>query len=125
MNERVWVLSQFQSGKSPILVATAVAARGLDIKDIRVVINYDFPTGIEDYVHRIGRTGRAGPTGVSFTFFSEQDWKYAPDLIQVLERANQHVPPEVREIASRGGPGFGKDRGGINRFTSSSGNAGR
>ncbi|XWS08443.1 hypothetical protein CRYUN_Cryun40dG0003000 [Craigia yunnanensis] len=118
-NERDWVLSQFRSGKSPILVATDVAARGLDIKDIRVVINYDFPNGVEDYVHRIGRTGRAGATGVSFTFFSEQDWKYAPDLIQVLERANQHVPREVREIASHGGPGFGKDRGGISRFTSS------
>ncbi|KAE8714252.1 DEAD-box ATP-dependent RNA helicase 40 [Hibiscus syriacus] len=116
--ERDWVLSQFRSGKSPILVATDVAARGLDIKDIRVVINFDFPTGIEDYVHRIGRTGRAGATGVSFTFFSEQDWKYAPDLIQVLERANQHVPPEVREIASRGGPGFGKDQGGMSRFNS-------
>ncbi|KAE8724210.1 DEAD-box ATP-dependent RNA helicase 40 [Hibiscus syriacus] len=116
--ERDWVLSQFRSGKSPILVATDVAARGLDIKDIRVVINFDFPTGIEDYVHRIGRTGRAGATGVSFTFFSEQDWKYAPDLIQVLERANQHVPPEVREIASHGGPGFGKYQGGMNRFNS-------
>ncbi|PPS16882.1 hypothetical protein GOBAR_AA03690 [Gossypium barbadense] len=124
-NERDWVLSQFRTGKSPILVATDVAARGLDIKDIRVVINFDFPTGIEDYVHRIGRTGRAGATGVSFTFFSEQDWKYAPDLIQVLERANQHVPPEVREIASRGGPGFGKDRGGMNRFNSPSGSGGR
>eukprot|EP00257_Ricinus_communis_P018451 XP_015577172.1 DEAD-box ATP-dependent RNA helicase 14 [Ricinus communis] len=77
--ERDWVLNQFRSGKSPILVATDVAARGLDIKDIRVVINYDFPTGIEDYVHRIGRTGRAGATGVAYTFFSEQDWKYAPD----------------------------------------------
>ncbi|CAI0438245.1 unnamed protein product [Linum tenue] len=114
--ERDWVLNQFRSGMSPVLVATDVAARGLDIKDIRVVINYDFPTGIEDYVHRIGRTGRAGATGVSYTFFSEQDWKHAPDLIKVLEGANQQVPPEVRDIASRGGPGFSKDRGGMNRF---------
>ncbi|XP_062095036.1 DEAD-box ATP-dependent RNA helicase 46-like [Humulus lupulus] len=118
--ERDWVLSQFKSGKSPILVATDVAARGLDIKDIRVVVNYDFPTGVEDYVHRIGRTGRAGATGVSYTFFSEQDWKYAADLIKVLEGANQHVPPEVREIAMRGGPGFGKDR----RFDSGGGGRG-
>ncbi|XVF28143.1 hypothetical protein REPUB_Repub15cG0003900 [Reevesia pubescens] len=72
-NERDWVLSQFRSGKSPILVATDVASRELDVKDIRVVINYDFPTGIEDYVHRIRITGRAGATGVSFTFFFEQD----------------------------------------------------
>ncbi|XP_050942090.1 DEAD-box ATP-dependent RNA helicase 46-like isoform X1 [Cucumis melo] len=113
--ERDWVLNQFRSGKSPILVATDVAARGLDIKDIRVVINYDFPTGIEDYVHRIGRTGRAGATGVAYTFFSEQDWKFAADLIKVLEGAEQPVPPELQNMAMRGGPGFGKDRGGMGR----------
>ncbi|XP_022955622.1 DEAD-box ATP-dependent RNA helicase 40-like isoform X2 [Cucurbita moschata] len=114
--ERDWVLNQFRSGKSPILVATDVAARGLDIKDIRVVINYDFPTGVEDYVHRIGRTGRAGATGVAYTFFTEQDWKYAADLIKLLEGADQHVPAELRDMAMRGGPSFGKDRGGMGRF---------
>ncbi|KAH1208973.1 DEAD-box ATP-dependent RNA helicase 40 [Glycine soja] len=119
--ERDWVLSQFRTGKSPILVATDVAARGLDIKDIRVVINYDFPTGIEDYVHRIGRTGRAGATGVSYTFFSEQDWKHAGDLIKVLEGANQHVLPELRQMALRGPSNFGKDRGGVSRFDSGGG----
>lgn len=85
------------------------------------MINYDFPTGVEDYVHRIGRTGRAGATGVSYTFFSEQDWKYAADLIKVLEGANQQVPPEVREIAVRGAPNFGKDRGAMSHFDSGSG----
>ncbi|XP_071703513.1 ATP-dependent RNA helicase-like protein DB10 [Rutidosis leptorrhynchoides] len=119
--ERDWVLNQFRSGKAPILVATDVAARGLDVKDVRVVINYDFPNGVEDYVHRIGRTGRAGAKGVAYTFFSEQDWKHAPDLIKVLEGANQIVPNEVREIASRGGPGFGKDRVGMSRFDSGGG----
>lgn len=114
--ERDFVLNQFRSGKSPILVATDVAARGLDVKDIRIVVNYDFPTGIEDYVHRIGRTGRAGATGVAYTFFCEQDWKHAGDLVKVLEGANQPVPPEVREMAMRGGPAFGKDR--VNRFDS-------
>ncbi|XP_042514250.1 DEAD-box ATP-dependent RNA helicase 40-like [Macadamia integrifolia] len=119
--ERDWVLNQFRSGKSPILVATDVAARGLDIKDIRVVINYDFPTGIGDYVHRIGRTGRAGATGVSYTFFSDQDWKYAADLVKVLEGANQRVPPELREMAVRGGPIMGKGRGGMGRRDSGGG----
>ncbi|XP_042050682.1 DEAD-box ATP-dependent RNA helicase 40-like [Salvia splendens] len=123
--ERDWVLNQFRNGRSPILVATDVAARGLDIRDIRVVINYDFPTGVEDYVHRIGRTGRAGASGISFTFFSEQDWKHAPDLVKVLEGANQAVPPEIRDIALRGGPGFGKDRGMMNRFEPSDGGGGR
>ncbi|XP_062010162.1 DEAD-box ATP-dependent RNA helicase 46-like [Rosa rugosa] len=106
--ERDHVLGQFRTGRTPVLVATDVAARGLDVKDIRVVINYDFPTGVEDYVHRIGRTGRAGATGLAYTFFGDQDAKYAAELIKVLEGANQRVPPEIRELASRGG--------GMNRF---------
>ncbi|KAG1347019.1 ATP-dependent RNA helicase-like protein DB10 [Cocos nucifera] len=107
--ERDRVLNQFRTGRSPILVATDVAARGLDIKDIRVVINYDFPTGVEDYVHRIGRTGRAGATGVSYTFFCDQNSKYAADLVRVLEGADQHVPKELRDMVSHGGYG-GKSR---------------
>ncbi|XP_065878806.1 DEAD-box ATP-dependent RNA helicase 46 [Euphorbia lathyris] len=108
-SERDYVLSQFRTGRSPVLVATDVAARGLDVKDIRVVINYDFPTGVEDYVHRIGRTGRAGATGVAYTFFGDHDAKYASELIKVLEGANQKVPSEVRDMASRGG-GMGRSR---------------
>lgn len=81
-----------------------------------MVINYDFPMAIEDYIHRIGMTGRAGATGVSYTFFSYEDWKYAPDLIKVLEGANQWVPPEVREMAARGGPSF--SRAGVSRWDS-------
>lgn len=56
-DERDWVLKEFRAGRNPILVATDVAARGLDVKDIKHVVNYDFPGQIEDYVHRIGRTG--------------------------------------------------------------------
>lgn len=108
--ERDYVLNQFRSGRSPVLVATDVAARGLDIKDIRVVINYDFPTGVEDYVHRIGRTGRAGATGEAYTFFGDQDAKHASDLVKVLEGANQRVPTEIREMASRGGGMGGRPR---------------
>lgn len=103
--ERDSVLSEFRSGKCPILVATDVAARGLDIKDIRVVVNYDFPTGVEDYVHRIGRTGRAGATGVAYTFFCEQDSKYASDLVKILEGANQSVSQQLRDMVGRGGYG--------------------
>ena len=62
--ERDWVLAEFKAGKSPIMVATDVASRGLDVKDIRYVINYDMPNQIEDYIHRIGRTGRAGTHGM-------------------------------------------------------------
>ncbi|KAI3844988.1 hypothetical protein MKX03_014693 [Papaver bracteatum] len=105
---RDYVLSQLRSGKAPILVGTDVAARGLDVKDIRVVVNYDFPTGVEDYVHRIGRTGRAGAIGLAYTFFSENDAKHASDLVKLLEGENQRVPPQIRELTSRGG--------GFNRF---------
>ncbi|XP_017248267.1 ATP-dependent RNA helicase-like protein DB10 [Daucus carota subsp. sativus] len=114
-SERDHVLNQFRTGKSPILVATDVAARGLDVKDIRVVVNYDFPTGIEDYVHRIGRTGRAGSTGVAHTFFNDQDAKHASDLIKILEGANQRVPDEIRDMASRGGFGNSRSRWGSGR----------
>ncbi|KAL3629200.1 hypothetical protein CASFOL_026422 [Castilleja foliolosa] len=105
--DRDYVLNQFRSGRSPVLVATDVAARGLDIKDIRVVVNFDFPNGVEDYVHRIGRTGRAGATGVAYTFLSDQDAKHASDLVKLLEGANQRVPSEVRAMVSRGG-GMGR-----------------
>ncbi|VAH73205.1 unnamed protein product [Triticum turgidum subsp. durum] len=115
--ERDHILGQFRAGIVPVLVATDVAARGLDIKDIRVVINYDFPTGIEDYVHRIGRTGRAGATGVAYTFFSEQDWKYAADLVKVLDGTGQQVPPELQQMAARGASGAPRNQaGGMSRW---------
>ncbi|KAE8661282.1 DEAD-box ATP-dependent RNA helicase 14 [Hibiscus syriacus] len=114
--DRDYVLSQFRTGRSPVLVATDVAARGLDVKYIRVVINYDFPTGVEDYVHRIGTTGRAGATGLAYTFFCDQDSKHASELIKVLEGANQRVPAELHDMASRGG-----GRGMPRRWTPNSG----
>lgn len=106
--ERDWVLKEFKEGKSPILVATDVASRGLDVKDIKYVINYDFPSQIEDYVHRVGRTGRAGATGSSYTFFTSDKAKHASDLIKVLREANQPVPEELQKLD--GGGGFGGDR---------------
>lgn len=124
-SDRDFVLNQFRVGKAPILVATDVAARGLDIKDIRVVINYDFPTGIEDYVHRIGRTGRAGATGVAYTFISDQDCKHAAELVKILEGANQRVPPQVREMAARGASFYRGSRGGGQSRWGDSGGSGR
>ncbi|WOL02968.1 ATP-dependent RNA helicase-like protein DB10 [Canna indica] len=112
-SERDSVLSQFRSGQSPILVATDVAARGLDVKGIRVVINYDFPTGVEDYVHRIGRTGRAGAMGVAYTFFCNHDSKHASNLVKVLKGASQHVPSELQDMASSGGYGGKSMRSGF------------
>merc|ERR1712179_647701 len=103
--EREWVLKEFKEGKSPILVASDVASRGLDVKDIKYVINYDFPNGIEDYIHRVGRTGRAGATGSSYTFFTQDKFKHAPALIKVLQEANQPIPAELEKLAAGAGSG--------------------
>lgn len=110
--ERDWVLSEFKNGKNPILVATDVASRGLDVKDIKYVINYDFPTQIEDYIHRIGRTGRAGASGSAYSFFTSDKFRLAPDLVKVLEEANQHIPDELKRIAEQTGGGSAPSGGG-------------
>jgi len=108
--ERDWVLKEFKEGKSPILVATDVASRGIDVKDIKYVINYDFPGSIEDYIHRVGRTGRAGATGSSYTFFTSNMFKHAKDLVSVLKEANQPVPEELQKLADNSGGGGGGGR---------------
>ncbi|KAL3824443.1 hypothetical protein ACJIZ3_020472 [Penstemon smallii] len=113
--ERDWVLSEFRAGKSPIMTATDVAARGLDVKDVKYVINYDFPGSLEDYVHRIGRTGRAGAKGTAYTFFTAANARFAKELINILEEAGQKVSPDLVAMG-RGAPpppafGSGRDRG--------------
>lgn len=84
-----------RSGEVPILIATDVASRGLDIKDLNLVINYDFPLNIEEYVHRVGRTGRAGKHGEAITLFSYKDKAHASALIDILEKSKQPIPPEL------------------------------
>ena len=82
----------------------------LFVWEIRIaVVNYDFPTGVENYVHRIGRTGRAGATGEAYTFFGDKDARHSSDLVKILEGANQNVPAKLGEMASRGG-GMGRGR---------------
>lgn len=97
---RTAALEDFKSGKTNILVATDVAARGLDIPNVEVVINYTFPLTIEDYVHRIGRTGRAGKTGISYTFFQTGDKSHAGELQQVMKQAGQEVPEDLMKFGS-------------------------
>ncbi|KAF8170117.1 P-loop containing nucleoside triphosphate hydrolase protein [Pholiota molesta] len=103
--ERDWVLSEFKAGRSPILIATDVASRGLDVKDVGYVINYDFPNNCEDYIHRIGRTGRAGMKGISYTYFTTDNSKCARELVSILREAKAVVPPQLEEMASYGGGG--------------------
>ena len=97
---RTAALDEFKSGRVPLLVATDVAARGLDIPLVEIVINYTFPLTVEDYVHRIGRTGRGGRTGVSYTFFTQHDKAHAGALQNVLREAGQQVPDDLLKFGS-------------------------
>ncbi|PON94735.1 Helicase [Trema orientale] len=99
-NERTKALSLFKSGTCPLMIATDVAARGLDIPDVEVVINYSFPLTTEDYVHRIGRTGRAGKKGVAHTFFTQQNKGLAGELVNVLREAGQIVPASLLKFGT-------------------------
>lgn len=125
-SERDYVLQSFKDGRMPILVATDVAARGLDIPNVTCVINFDFPTGVEDYIHRIGRTGRAGATGEAVTFFTSADGKHARELVQVLTDSQQVVPPKLASLAmySRGGGGARRWASGPSMFPSFGGGGG-
>ena len=98
--EREMHLESFRSGRSPILVATAVAARGLDIPNVKYVINYDLPTDVDEYVHRIGRTGRVGNTGFAKSFLNEKNRNIARDLAELLIETNQEIPDWFESFVS-------------------------
>ncbi|XP_026180870.1 putative ATP-dependent RNA helicase DDX5 isoform X1 [Mastacembelus armatus] len=107
--ERDWVLNEFKFGKAPILIATDVASRGLDVEDVKFVINFDYPNNSEDYIHRIGRTARSQKTGTAYTFFTPNNMRQAGDLISVLREANQAINPKLLQMAEDRG---GRSRGG-------------
>eukprot|EP01084_Bolivina_argentea_P235484 396239_1 len=99
--QRDRALSDFKTGKMKIMLATDVASRGIHVNDIKLVINFDFPTAIEDYVHRIGRTGRAGNKGLAISFFVEDiDGYRAKDLIKVLKDSKQEIPQQLLKYKS-------------------------
>ncbi|SOV75539.1 RNA helicase, putative [Plasmodium sp. gorilla clade G3] len=91
-DERERALKLFKRGIKNILVATDVAARGLDISNIKHVINFDLPSNIDDYIHRIGRTGRAGNIGIATSFVNEDNKNIFKDLLATLEECNQQIP---------------------------------
>lgn len=113
--EREHALRSFKTGYTPILVATDVAARGLDIPHVAHVVNFDLPNDIDDYVHRIGRTGRAGKTGLATAFFNENNSSLARSLSDLMQEANQEVPAWLSRFAARSTYG-GKNRRGGARF---------
>jgi ATP-dependent RNA helicase DDX41 len=93
-DERDWAISEFKAQRKDVLVATDVAGKGLDFPDIQHVINYDMPEEIENYVHRIGRTGRCGKTGIATTFINKnQSETILLDLKHLLREAKQRIPP--------------------------------
>jgi len=127
--ERDWALNDFRGGRNPILIATDVASRGLDVEDIKFVINFDYPNCSEDYVHRIGRTGRAQSTGTAYTFFTQNNAKQASDLVNVLREAKQVISPKLLQLEENsrgmrggrqrwsGGRGGSRYGGGGGRFS--------
>lgn len=105
--ERDWVVGEFKSGKAPIMIATDVASRGLDVKEIAYVINYDLPTDIESYIHRIGRTGRKNQKGgynegIALSYVQPPPTKILMDLIKVMKDAGFPPSEELRQLAMQG-----------------------
>ncbi|KAK4144703.1 P-loop containing nucleoside triphosphate hydrolase protein [Dichotomopilus funicola] len=96
--DRNSTISDFKKGVCPIMIATSVAARGLDVKQLKLVVNYDAPNHLEDYVHRAGRTGRAGNTGTAVTFVTEEQENCAPGIAKALEQSGQPVPEQLNEM---------------------------
>ncbi|KAK9675233.1 DEAD/DEAH box helicase [Popillia japonica] len=94
--DRDSTIVDFKNGKVKLLIATSVAARGLDVKQLILVINYDCPNHYEDYVHRCGRTGRAGNKGFAYTFITPEQSKYAGDIVKAFELASVPVPDILR-----------------------------
>lgn len=110
---RTRALADFRSGKAPVLVATDIAARGLDVDDITLVVNYDLPPEPETYIHRIGRTGRAGATGIARSFCTSQEYKYLKAIERLLREPIQAVNQPAKISDSRSS---GKRSGGSNSF---------
>ncbi|GAA5903728.1 hypothetical protein JCM8208_006560 [Rhodotorula glutinis] len=97
--DRDQTIVDFKNGSCPIVIATSVAARGLDVKQLKLVVQYDVPNHMEDYVHRAGRTGRAGNTGTCVTFVTPDQERYAVDILKALTASKAPVPPELEAMA--------------------------
>lgn len=93
--------------RQPYMLLYTDSLVALDVKDIAMVVNFDFPGSMEDYVHRIGRTGRAGATGISYSFLTADKSKLARKLVDVLREANQEIPADIQAMARTAG--YGKE----------------
>lgn len=110
LKERELALKSFKSGATPIMVATDIAARGLDIPHVAHVINFDLPKDIDNYVHRIGRTGRAGKSGLATAFFTDSNQPLAKALADLMREAKQEVPDWLLQFADMSSYGRSRSR---------------
>jgi ATP-dependent RNA helicase RhlE len=134
--QREKALDRFRKGLTPVLVATDVAARGVDVKDVGLVVNYDLPNEPEAYVHRIGRTGRAGADGLSVSFCSDEEFDYLREIEKIIRMpvpiwtGHDHHDASIAERYARGGRGSvqqrpqGGGRGGFRGNSSGGGGGG-
>ncbi|KAJ3012913.1 pre-mRNA processing RNA-helicase [Thoreauomyces humboldtii] len=97
-SDRDSTIADFKSGSTNVLIATSVAARGLDVKQLKVVINHECPNHMEDYVHRVGRTGRAGNKGTAYTFITPDQDRFAVDIIKALVMSEVPVPDDLQKL---------------------------
>lgn len=96
--ERLWVFDQFRAGDTKVLVSTNLMGRGVDVPKVNIVLNYDLPKTISEYIHRIGRTARAGAVGKAVSFVSYSDGPLVRDLVGVMNEAEQTVPDWLEEL---------------------------
>ncbi|VVC90881.1 unnamed protein product [Leptidea sinapis] len=108
--ERDAVLTEFRNGVTSILIATDVAARGLDVEDVKFVVNFDYPNSSEDYIHRIGRTGRCQQSGTAYTYFTTGDGRQARALVAVLRETGQNPPAKLSDMARNNNSSSGRNR---------------
>uniref|UniRef100_A0A093XRI7 Pre-mRNA-processing ATP-dependent RNA helicase PRP5 n=1 Tax=Talaromyces marneffei PM1 TaxID=1077442 RepID=A0A093XRI7_TALMA len=108
--DRDSTIEDFKAGIFPVLIATSVAARGLDVKQLKLVVNYDAPNHLEDYVHRAGRTGRAGNTGTAVTFLTEDQERYSVDIAKALKQRRDAARNRERKTYRTGEDGDEEER---------------
>merc|ERR1719369_1897655 len=122
--EREEALRRFKCGQTPIIVATAVAARGLDIPNVKHVINFDLPGDVEEYVHRIGRTGRMGNLGLATSFFNDKNRNLVKDLIELIVESNQELPSWLESMGYQAQQYQAQKRAQKGRYNGGGGNFG-
>ncbi|GAX86476.1 hypothetical protein CEUSTIGMA_g13885.t1, partial [Chlamydomonas eustigma] len=110
--EREFGIASFKSGRIPILIATDVASRGLDIPDVTAVVNFDMPTDAESYIHRIGRTGRGGKRGEAFSLMTKADSGIAKSIVNIIRESGQVPPEDLLQLSNSGSSSSGQQNRG-------------